>query len=69
MKLIDKEKICAEIERLKKQHCELTEFNSGYKNAANDILSFINSMEEEPKRQNSAAFEIDTDRCWDDGNF
>ena len=48
------DKVRAEVERLIKNHYDLTEFNSGYKNAMADILSFIDLMKEEPKNMRFA---------------
>lgn len=45
MKLIDKSALVAEIERRKLNHIDLTEFNSGYKNAIFDILSILDDLE------------------------
>lgn len=45
MKLIDKSTLVAEIERRKLNHIDLTEFNSGYKNAIFDILSILDDLE------------------------
>ena len=76
---IDKDAVVAEIERLKtdalqkKSQCK----RSGLVRimhqigAYNKVLSFLDTLEEvecvENKR--SPASEIDTDTCWDDGNF
>ena len=45
MKLIDKGALVAEIERRRRYHLDLTEYNSGYKNALIDILSFLDTLE------------------------
>ena len=45
MKLIDKSALVAEIERRKLYHIDLTEYNSGYKNALIDILSLLDTLE------------------------
>ena len=42
---IDKDALVAEIERKRRYHLDLTEYNSGYKNALIDILSFLNTLE------------------------
>ena len=45
----DKQGILDEIKSLAMQHSGLTEFNSGYKNAVNDIISLIAPIFEEPR--------------------
>lgn len=45
----DKQGIMDEIKSLAMQHSGLTEFNSGYKNAVNDIISLIAPIFEEPR--------------------
>ena len=45
MKMIDKAAVEAEIEKKKLSHIDLTEFNSGYKNAIFDVLSFLDTLE------------------------
>lgn len=45
----DKHGILDEIKSLAMQHSGLTEFNSGYKNAVNDIISLIAPIFEEPR--------------------
>ena len=45
----DNEALLAKIDELKGKHAELTEFNSGYKNALIDVLSVLNELPKELK--------------------
>ena len=44
-KYIPKSALVAEIERRRLYHIDLTEYNSGYKNAIWDVLSFLDTLE------------------------
>jgi len=76
MKLIDKDAVVAEINRLIAELVEKGEgtmFEQGRISAFEDAKLFLDTLEvkevECGGNKRSPASAIDTDTCWDDGNF
>ena len=57
---INKDALVAEIKRKKLSHIDLTEFNSGYKNAIFDVLSFLDTLEVKEVKEVNLEKEMDT---------